>query len=133
MLKLYFGSVSSMISTVLILVFAVFFGVVMTRRSSITHWGILVLLVFMTGLFMSIMSGTKDGIGSASSVIPSNHWSMAALCILGGLSFLIAIIALFVRRQDFWQICFYTLSAVIIIKILLTEGYRVYSLFKLPS
>lgn len=133
MLKLYFGNSSTIISTLLIIVFGMFFGMVMAKRSTITHWGILVLLMFFLGLFMSMMSGMKDGMGTASSIIPMNHWTMTVLCVLGGLAFLIAIVTLFVRKQDFWQISFYILSSIIIVKVLLTEGIRIVNLIKHTS
>lgn len=130
MLKLYFGSTNSIISTLLIVVFGIFFGIVLAKRNSITHWGLLVLILFFLGLFMSIMSGMKDGMGTPASLIPNNHWMMAALCILGGLVFLIGIITLFIRKQDFWQVSFFMISGIIIIKILLTEGFRIANLLK---
>jgi hypothetical protein len=130
MLKLYFGSIPSTISTVLVIIFCVFFGLVMNKRTQITHWGILVLLMFLLGLFMSMMSGFKDGTGTPNPVIPNNHWGMTVLCILGGIAFLVAIVALFVRKQDFWQISFYILSSVIIVKTLLTEVIRIVAAFR---
>lgn len=129
MLKLFFGSTYSTISTFLIIAFGVFFGIVMAKRVSITHWGWLVLIVFFVGLAMSMMSGFKDGMGTANSLIPNNHWSMTVLCILGGLAFVAGIISLFVRKQDFWQISFFILSGIIIVKTLLTEGYRIADYF----
>lgn len=129
-MKLYFGSTSSLISTLLLVVFGIFFGLVLSRRSTITHWGWLVLAMFFLGLFMSMMSGMKDGMGTAASLIPNNHWSMLVLCVLGGLAFLVALITLFVRRQDFWQISFYILSGIIIVKVLITEGIRIADFFR---
>lgn len=133
MIKLYFGSVPSILSTLFIVAFAVFFGWVTARRASIGNWGTLVLVLFIFGLLMSFMSGTKDGIATEASVIPMGHWVMAALCILGGLAFLAGIIALFVRRQEFWQVSFYLLSGIVIAKTLLTEGFRIAAHFKLLS
>lgn len=130
MLKLYFGNVTSIISTILFIVFGVIFCQVMARRNIITKWGLLVLLLFFLGLFMSFMSGMKDQVGGPASIIPANHWMMMVLCILGGIAMLIGIITLFIRRQAFWQISFYILSFLIIGKTLLTEGYRLVDYFK---
>ena len=125
MLKLYFGSVFSTISTLLAVAFAVFFALVTARRASISHWGLLTLAMFILGLLMSMMSGMKDGMGSAASVIPNKHWMMTILCILGGLAFVSGLLALIVRNQVFWQVSFYLMSAIIILKVLLTEAYRI--------
>lgn len=130
MLKLYFGSTNTIISTLMIIIFCVFFGLIVARRSSISHWGILVLVMFFFGLFMSFISGMKDGMGTAASLIPQKHLMMTVLCILGGLAFLAGIAAIFVRRQEFWQVSFFILSLIIIIKILLTEGFRVFYYIK---
>lgn len=125
MFKLYFSSVPSIISTVLIIGFVIFASMVNVRSRSINHWGVLVICIFFLGLLMSFLSGTKDNINTASAVIPPNNWAMIILSILGGLAFIVGIATIFVRRQNFWQIGFYTLSAIIIIKIVITECYRI--------
>lgn len=125
MLKLYFGGVFSTISTVLATVFVVFLALVAPRRDSITHWGALVLVLFFLGLAMSIMSGMKDGIGTAAPLIPSKYWLMTVLCLLGGLAFLIGGAALFVRNQVFWKVSFYVLSGIITLKTILVEVFRI--------
>lgn len=130
MLKMYFGSVSSIVSTILIIGFGILIWQVMERRATISKWGLLVLILFFMGLFMSMMSGMKDGMGTVTSIIPMKHWVMALLCILGGLAFLIGITAIIIRKQTFWQFNFYLLSAIIIVKILVTEGYRIYDYIK---
>lgn len=130
MLKLYFGSISSIISSLQIIFFGVFFWLVTERRATISKWGILVLIVFFFGLFMSMMGGMKDGMGTPASLIPQKHWVMAALCILGGLAFIAGIAAIFIRRQIYWQVSFYLLSAIILLKVVVTEGYRIYTYLK---
>lgn len=125
MLKLYFGSVSSTISTLLAVAFTIFFTLVTSRRAGISHWGLLTLAMFILGLLMSMMSGMKDGMGTAASIIPMKHWMMTALCVLGGLAFLSGILALIIRNQTFWQVSFYLMSSIIILKILFTEAFRI--------
>lgn len=131
MIKLYFGNTLSIISTILVVLFILIFVFVSTRQSSISHWGLLVLLILILGLSMSIISGVRDGIGTPNSMISSQHIVMTVLSVLGGLAFLIGLIALFYRKQEFWQIGFYMLSAIIIIKVIVTEGFRIiHYLFK---
>lgn len=125
MLKLYFSDVSTIISTVLIIGFGVFFGIVTGKRNNISHWGILVLVLFFVGLAMSMMSGMKDNISTPSALIPNKHWAMTLLSILGGLAFVVGIIMLIIRRQNFWQFGFYMLSAIIIAKTVMVEVYRI--------
>jgi hypothetical protein len=125
MLKLYFSTVPSIISTALIIVFAVIFSLVSGRRASIAHWGLLSLLLFFIGLAMSIMSGFKDGVGSSAAVIPPSNPVSVILSILGGLAFVAGIAMLIFRRQDFWQFGFYALSAIIIVKTVMVEFVRI--------
>ena len=125
MLKLYFGNVSTIISTLLALVFAVFFALATAHRINIAHWGILTLVVFLLGLAMSAVSGMKDGMGAAAAVLPNKHWVTIVLSVLGGLCFLVGLLALIRRNQSFWQTSFYLLSSIIILKVLLTETFRI--------
>jgi len=125
MLKLYFGSVFSTVSTLLAVTFTVFFTLVTVRRTGISHWGLLTLAMFILGLLMSMMSGMKDGMGTATSIIPIKHWLMTILCILGGLAFLSGLLALIIRNQGFWLVSFYMMSSIIILKVLFTEVFRI--------
>ncbi len=47
------------------------------------------------------------------------------LCTLGGLCFLSGLLALIIRNQAYWRLSFYLLSSVIILKVLLTEAFRI--------
>lgn len=125
MLKLYFSKATDVISLVLIIGFSIFFGIVNSRRENIEGWGRLVLVVFFVGLFMSMMSGMRDGMSTPTAVFPNNNWACILLSILGGLAFIVGIIAIIIRKQNFWQISFYMLSMIIIVKTLLVETYRI--------
>ena len=125
MLKLYFGNANATISTLLAAAFAVFFALVTKNRAGITHWGILTLVMFFLGLAMSIMSGMKDGMGTAASIMPNTHWVTIVLMAAGGLGFLSGLLALIIRNQAYWQASFYILSSIIILKIIVTETYRI--------
>jgi hypothetical protein len=125
MLKLYFSKTTDVISLVLIIGFAIFFGIVNARREGIEGWGKLVVVVFFVGLFMSIMSGMRDGMSTPSAVFPNNNWACILLSILGGLAFLFGIVSIIIRKQNFWQVSFYMLSLIIIVKTLVVEIYRI--------
>ncbi len=127
-MKLYFSNLSNIISTVLILGFGVFFCIVYAKRGNISHWGLLVACLFFLGLLMSIMSGMKDNISTATALIPAGSWLMTVLSVLGALGFVIAIAALIFRKQNVWQFEFYLLSAVILLKTVMVELYRILQL-----
>jgi hypothetical protein len=130
MLKLYFSSFPSILSTVLIVGFGVFFSLVSARRGSINHWGVLVICVFFLGFLMSLMSGFKDGVNTSSALIPPKSLMMTVLTILGALAFVVGIAALIIRKQNIWQIEFYLLSAIILIKTVLVEVYRIFAFIR---
>ena len=125
MQKLYFGNVNTIISTLLVAAFAVFFSLVTRNRANISHWGIFTLVMFFLGLAMSMMSGMKDGMGTAASILPSKHWITIVLMVAGGLGFLSGLLALIIRNQAYWQASFYILSSIIIVKVILTESFRI--------
>jgi hypothetical protein len=50
---------------------------------------------------------------------------MTVLCVLGGLAFLSGLLALIIRNQAFWQVSFYLMSSIIIVKVLVTEAFRI--------
>lgn len=130
MIKLYFGNVTTIISTLTIIGFAIFFGYTIARRESINNWGLLVLVLFFIGLFMSIMSGSKDGMGTSASIFAVGGPIFIMLSILGGLAFLIAIATIFIKKQDFWQVSFYAISTIIIIKTIVVEVSRIILMLK---
>ncbi len=131
-MKLYFGNVSTIISTILILGFVILFSIVFVNRASINHWGFLVLSMFILGLAMSIFSGIKDGVGTPNMLIPAKGWVMTTLTLLGILAFALGVVMLFVRKQSFWQFRFYALSADIIFKTIIVEIFRIIAFCKLP-
>lgn len=124
-MKLYYSTLPSIISTVLIIGFGAFFCIVNARRGNISHWGTIVLCMFLLGLLMSIMSGMKDYINTASAVIPTNSWMMKVLSILGALAFAVGIAAIILRKQTIWQVEFYVLSAIILVKTVIVEVSRI--------
>jgi isoprenylcysteine carboxyl methyltransferase (ICMT) family protein YpbQ len=125
MIKLYFSKATDVISLILIVGFSVFFGMVNARKSNIEGWGKYVLVVFLVGLLMSMMSGMRDAMGTPIAIFPNNNWACILLSVLGGLAFVIGIISIFIRKQNFWQISFYMLSIIIIAKTALVEVYRI--------
>lgn len=120
---LYFSSPFTVISTVLIILFAAMFSIVTVKRTRIHHWGSLVAVLFFVGLSMSVLSGFRDKMGSASALFSSGA-ILALLCILGGAAMLTGILMIFLRKKNVWMIGFYILSSIIIVKVILTETVR---------
>jgi len=129
MIKLYFGNAITIISTILIVLFIGFFSFVLLKKTTITHWGWMVFIMFCLGLSMSVLSGFKDGTGSAEQVIPNGHIVMKLLMSLGILCAVVSLVSVFFRAESFRQIAFFILSGIIIGKIALTEVFRIVHYF----
>lgn len=124
MFKLFFSSGFSIVSTILTVVFIVIFSIVMSQRTNITHWGLLVFVIFVLGLSMSLISGFRDDMGSKTPVISSSP-VMLILCLLGASAMITGIVMLIRRNTKACEIGFYLLSSIIIVKLVLTEGFRI--------
>jgi hypothetical protein len=55
---------------------------------------------------------------------------MTVLSILGVLAFIVGIAAIIIRKQSVWQVEFYVLSAIILVKTVVVEVYRVIAYIK---
>jgi len=127
MLNLYFSSVPSIISTVLILGAACFIIYVLKNHMDHRYWGRIFIVLFVMGLLMSIMSGTRDAIGTPNG-FPTQGILFITLCVLGILGFIVLIIGLLSKlgkSNVVFHYGSYILIAIIIIKTLLVEGKRI--------
>jgi hypothetical protein len=123
--ELFFADVFTVISTALAFGFIVFFSSIVINNKQIEHWGWFVFLMLLLGLAMSIMSGMKDHVGTPEAIFSAGSKVILMSSILGGLAFLVGILSLIIRKQDFWRIAFFAVSGIIIIKILLVETSRI--------
>lgn len=130
MIHLYFGSISRVLSSGLILSAVIFMVYTFSQRE--IQWGRTFTVLFFLGLFLSIMSGTRDGIGTAGG-FPTQGKLFIALCGLGILGFIVGIAALlskFFNTTIIFQYGSYLLMAVIVVKTFLVEAYRISQLLK---
>lgn len=129
MLGLYFSSLTHIISTALIVGVICFGFYILKNHKGHKHWERTFFILFVTGLLMSIASGTRDAIGIPGG-FPTNGTLFIVLCALGVLGFIVGLIAL-LSKLGKTNIVFhygsYILIAIIIIKTILVESTRIIS------
>lgn len=127
MLGLYLGSTVRIISTVLIIGAFFFITYILKNRKEYRYWGRTFLILFIMGLFMSIISGTRDEIGTVGG-FPTQGILFIILCALGILGFVLGLIALLSKLSKtnaVFHYGSYLLILIIIIKTVLVETTRI--------
>ena len=126
MIKLYFGSVPCILSTILFLVFVVFFILTMKKPDSARKWKKAAIITVLMGTAMSAASGIKDTFGDVMAVsFGQMNPPLAILCALGGMAVLMGIVAAFCRKEKINKVIFYSLSTIIIVKTIVVEVLRI--------
>ena len=135
-MKLYFGNISSIISTILIIGILVYIWNPVAKRSEINSWGKKVALLALWGLLICIFSSTRDGYVQSvqaamdSKVLPGVFTAdsiQSTLCSLGGAVIAFSSISsIFVKKQGYRKAMFYILSAAIVFKVFVIEISRLF-------
>ena len=126
MIKLYFGNVPSIISTILFLVFVVFFIRTMKKADGERKWKKASIITVLMGTAMSAFSGIKDSLSDTMAVsFEQMNPSLAILCALGGMALLIGVVAAFCKKEKINKGLFYALSMIIIVKTIIVEVLRI--------
>ena len=126
MIKLYFGNVPSILSTILFLVFVVFFIRTMKKTDGDRKWKKASIITVLMGTAMSALSGIKDSVADAMAVsFEQMNPPLAILCALGGIALLIGVVAAFCKKEKINKGLFYALSMIIIVKTIIVEVLRI--------
>ena len=126
MIKLYFGNVPSILSTILFLVFVVFFIRTMKKTDGDRKWKKASIITVLMGTAMSALSGIKDSVADAMAVsFEQMNPPLAILCALGGIALLIGVVAAFCKKEKINKGLFYALSMIIIVKTFIVEVLRI--------
>ena len=126
MIKLYFGNVPSILSTILFLVFVVFFIKTMKKTDGEKKWKKAAIITVLMGTAMSALSGIKDSVADTMAVsFEQMNPPLAILCALGGIALLIGVVAAFCKKEKINKGLFYTLSFIIIAKTIIVEALRI--------
>ncbi|MGL9730348.1 hypothetical protein IGI44_003766 [Enterococcus sp. DIV0756] len=131
MIDLYFGTAICIFSTILILGSFALIVFVVRNRKNYRYWGRTFAAFFVIGLLMSIISGTRDMIGSSDG-FPTSGTIFIVLCGLGVLGFIVALAGLIskiAKTNVVFHYGSYILMAIIIVKTILVESNRIIALF----
>lgn len=130
MLNLYFGNVPSILSTILFLIFVVFFITTVKRTDNGRKWKIAAIITVVMGTAMSALSGIKDSCADTMAVsFEQMNLPLAILCALGGMALLMGIVSIFCKKQKINKGIFFALSLIIIAKTIFVEVLRILDCF----
>ena len=126
MIKLFFGNVPSFLSTILFLVFVVFFIKTMKKTDGEKKWKKAAIITVLMGTAMSALSGIKDSVADTMAVsFEQMNPPLVILCALGGIALLIGVVAAFCKKEKINKGLFYALSMIIIVKTIIVEVLRI--------
>ena len=126
MIKLFFGNVPSFLSTILFLVFLVFFIKTMKKTDGEKKWKKAAIITVLMGTALSALSGIKDSVADTMAVsFEQMNPPLVILCALGGIALLIGVVAAFCKKEKINKGLFYTLSFIIIAKTIIVEVLRI--------
>ena len=126
MIKLYFGNVPSVLSTIMFLIFVAFFIRTMKKTNEDRKWKKASLITVLMGTAMSALSGIKDSVADTMAVsFEHMNFPLAILCTLGGVAVLLGIITAFCRKEMINRGIFYSLSFIILVKTVVVEILRI--------
>ena len=130
MFNLYFGNVPSILSTILFLVFVVFFIKRLKKTDGDRKWKKAAIITVLMGTAMSALSGLKDSVADPMAIsFEQMNLPLAILCALGGMALLMGIVAVFCKKEKFNKGLFYALSFMIIAKTIVVEVLRMKAFF----
>lgn len=136
MINLFWGDLTSILSTVLLIIILAFIIYSIINSKKITNWRLRIIFLTIAGLLLCIFAATRDNYvlsvqgmidGTGTSGIFSIDSLQSNIACLGG-----AIIAfsslsgIFVRNEKYRKIMFFTLSSAIIFKAILIEISRIF-------
>ena len=115
MIKLYFGNVPNILSTLLFVFFIVFFVKMLKKPESDKKWKKAAILTVLMGTAMSALSGIKDTFADTMAVsFEQMNINLAILCILGVIAVILGVVAAICKKERFNKVVFFILSFIII-------------------
>ena len=134
MTKLYFGDATAAATTLMILALVVFVGYTIVNRGSVQHWGMRGLLLFAFGLIVCCFAAARDGLdktiqfsidGScAAGLFPLASIPTVVGCI-GALVIIASAIAMLIANsQQVKELCFWSMTSGVAVKIMVVEIAR---------
>lgn len=133
-MNLYFGNVTSLLSTILIAMTLWYIVLTTAKRTKITYWGRRIGILAGLGLLVCCFVATRDGYDLSvqasfndnvvAGLFTVNSIQSIFCCIGGGVIALSSFSSLFIKNQKYREIMFYMLSTAIIVKTFIIEISR---------
>jgi hypothetical protein len=134
-MDLYFGNLTSILSTLFLLAMLVFIGYTFEKHKSINKWGRKIAILALLGLVVCCLVAVRDGYylsvqasfdnKAAAGLFTLDSIQSTVCCIGGAIIAFSSLITIFVRNQKYRKVMFCVLSATIIIKMLIIEISRI--------
>lgn len=134
-MDLYFGNLTSILSTLFLLAMLVFIGYTFGKHKSINKWGRKIAILALLGLIVCCLVAARDGYylsvqasfdkRVAAGLFTLDSIQSTACCIGGAIIAFSSLITIFVKNQKYRKVMFGILSATIIIKLLIIEISRI--------
>ena len=129
MLKLYFGNVPCILSTVVFLLFSAFFIITVKKPEGEKKWKKAAVITVIIGLLMSALSGIKDSSAEKMAVsFKQMNLPLAVLCILGVTAVISGAAAKIYKKEKVNKAIFFILSFIIFAKTAIVEILRIANL-----
>jgi len=124
MTLLLFGNLFSILTFASVAALVVFIALAVKNRDRIHTWGRLLLLFILIGTAVSAFSALRDGYATKSALFEMHSIQSIVCSVAGGTIFLIGLLTLFLKKQAHRKVCFYTVSALFTIQVILIEASR---------
>lgn len=135
MKNLYYKDAVSILSTLSILLFLVFFLYMILHHNEIQHWGRYVIGLAIAGLYICCIVATRDQYhvsvqGSIEQTGVQGLFavdSKTAYLAYAGAFVIVAslLLACFLHTQSYWKLAFFLLSSAMLFKIVVVEVSRI--------
>lgn len=125
MLKLFFGDVVSIITTLLAHVLLAFLVTKIVNERSMENWGRLILLAVVVGTALSGLSATRDAFMTDSVLFALSSTQSLICSIAGGTIYLLGLSALVIRKQGWRKAVFHLVAALLAVQIITIEGTHI--------
>lgn len=135
MIALYFGNFIILLSSLAVFGIWIYAFFAISKHKNIENWGRRVFILVVWGLLLCILVAIRDNYhlsvqSSMDSTISPGTFTIdsiqSTLCCVGGaLIAFCSISSLFIRKQKYWKIMFFVLTATIVVKTLIIEVSRI--------
>lgn len=134
-MNLYFSNYLSIVTTLFVIGVFIYIGITIAQRNEIKSWGKRIMILALWGLVICIFVATRDGyhlsvqasmdIAVLPGVFTLDSIQSTLCCIGGAVIAFCSLSSIFVRKQRYWKVMFFILSATILFKTLVIEISRV--------